>query len=68
MRERRASLAPQGQGQCPVNILVSEPSVSDFEEQFYLGTPRRASTQSMGPVVVPVSGSTSRHVHVLSVA
>ena len=57
MREtqRRASIIQGcGAGITP-NILVSEPSCQDFEEQFYLGTPRRASTQSMGPVVVPVS-------------
>ncbi len=54
--QRRASIIQGcgGTGTTP-NILVSEPSCQDFEETFYLGTPRRSSTQSMGPVVVPVS-------------
>ena len=56
--QRRASLVQGHQSTVTPSILVSEPSVSDFEDRFYLGTPRRASTQSMGPVVVPVSFQT----------
>lgn len=50
---QRASLVPQPG--CTPSILVSEPSVGDFDDPFFLGNPRRSSTQSMGPVVVPVS-------------
>lgn len=56
VRDRRASLAPCGittlRGP---HILVSEASVQDFDEHI-LYPIRRASTQSMGPVVAPVSG------------
>ena len=58
VRERRASLAPSAQHAANLgpHILVSEPSVGDFgEEPFLYIAPRRSSTQSMGPVVVPVS-------------
>ena len=55
VRERRASLVPTNQS-CKIgpHILVSEPSVQDFDN-FLFPNIRRASTQSMGPVVVPVS-------------
>ena len=52
--QRRASLVPPAAGN--PSILVSEPSVGDFDDPFFFGNPRRSSTQSMGPVVVPVSG------------
>ena len=55
VRERRASLAPSQAGNMGPHIMVSEASVGDFGEPFLYIAPRRASTQSMGPVVVPVS-------------
>ena len=63
VRERRASLAPHQANMGP-HIMVSEASVGDFGEPGYLYiTPRRASTQSMGPVVVPVSNPALSVVH-----
>lgn len=57
VRERRASLAPNpAQLNAGPHILVSEPSVGDMEEHMFYGLPRRASTQSMGPVAVPLVG------------
>ncbi|CAD5113961.1 DgyrCDS3124 [Dimorphilus gyrociliatus] len=38
------------------SILVSEPSCQDFEGDLPFGGHRRASTQSMGPIVVPEPG------------
>ena len=76
VRARRASLAPGAAcgrqttpfthhgppgGAANPHILVSEPSVGDFDEPlFFFGAngtveTRRSSTQSMGPVAVPVS-------------
>ncbi len=55
--QRRASII-QGCGMgLPPNILVSEPSTQDImaDNEIFLSAPRRCSTQSMGPVVVPVS-------------
>ena len=55
--QRRASII-QGCGVgLPPNILVSEPSTQDImaDNEIFLSAPRRCSTQSMGPVVVPVS-------------
>ncbi len=58
VRDRRASLAPPPQmgGSSPgtPHILVSGASNQELGEPYFLEVPRRASTQSMGPVVVPV--------------
>ena len=53
VRERKASLARPSQGLTP-HIMVSEASGSDLSDAMFFGNPRRSSTQSMGPVVVPV--------------
>lgn len=52
VRDRRASLGPRTAAN--PHITVSEASIPDYDS--YFANPRRASTQSMGPVVVPVSG------------
>jgi len=46
-----ASLLPPG----APHILVSEPSVTDFRETASgPGSPRRGSTASVGPIIIPV--------------
>ena len=59
VKARKASLAP-GIRSLPVgsnpHILVSGASIGEFDDRFfYTENPRRCSTQSVGPIVVPVS-------------
>lgn len=60
VKARKASLAP-GIHSLPAgnnpHILVSGASIGDFDHSFfYMQNPRRSSTQSVGPVVVPEPG------------
>lgn len=59
VRERRASLAHRS-GTATPHIMVSEASIPDRHDGWFFGSFRRASTQSMGPVVVPVSSRSAQ--------
>ena len=64
VRERRTSLIPRNVIDSPM-ILVSEPSLPNLDESLLAPAPRRASTQSVGPIVFPVSEDISifRNAH-----
>jgi len=54
-RDRKDSVISQTHSMtppCTPHILVSEASVTDFKELLLSATPRRASSQSMGAVIV----------------